>query len=166
MTREKTGRALLWFAVIWWGIWFGGQLFNGMMVVPYFSANPPASLQEWGRMRHHNDGDFFVIFNSIWIFIATLIAIVLVRGAARRWAVASASLALISFLFLLWMVPTISRLVTPGQGGQSAAEAAHHLRMWTHANFARLLVELIGFICGLKAIIAPAAPPASATPSR
>jgi len=34
--REKFARSLLWFAVIWWGVWFGGQLFNAMMVVPRF----------------------------------------------------------------------------------------------------------------------------------
>lgn len=163
--RQQAARVLLWFAVIWWGIWFGGQLFNALMVVPYFSANPPASLEEWGRMRVHNNGDFFVIFNAIWIFIATLIAVFLARGTARRWAIASACFALTATLFLVWMVPTISGLATPGQGGLPAAEAAHQLRLWTHANFARLLVELVGFICGIKAVVA-AAPPAPAIPPR
>lgn len=154
MTREKVARFLLWFAVIWWGTWFGGQLFNALMVVPYFSSNPPTLLEQWGQMRAHNDGDFFVIFNSIWILIATLIAIVFVRGATRRWAIASATLALISCLFLFWMVPMIFQLASPGQGGQSHAEAVHHLRIWTHANFARVLIELAGFICGVKALTA------------
>jgi hypothetical protein len=56
------------------------------------------------------------------------------------------------------MVPTIMRLASPGQGGLSAVEAVRQLRMWTHANFLRLLVELIGFICGVKAVVASAQP--------
>jgi hypothetical protein len=66
--RQKVARALLWFGVIWWGVWFGGQLFNALMVVPYFSSHPPAMLEEWGRARNTNNGDFFVLFNALWIF--------------------------------------------------------------------------------------------------
>ena len=42
--RARAAEALLWLATIWWGVWFGGQLFNALMIVPTFSANPPESL--------------------------------------------------------------------------------------------------------------------------
>ena len=56
---KKFPRTLLWFATIWSAIWFGGQLFNALMVVPHFSRNPPDSLRAWGQMRFDNLADFF-----------------------------------------------------------------------------------------------------------
>jgi len=151
MTRERVARGLLWFAVLWWGISFGGQFFNAMMVVPYFSHQPPALLEEWGRMRATNDGDFFAIFNASWIFLATFIAIFLMRTGSRRWAIASAVAAALSFAIAFRMDPMIARLLSPGQGGRTAAESVVQLRTWTHMNFLRLVVELLGFIFGIKA---------------
>jgi hypothetical protein len=50
------------------------------------------------------------------------------------------------------MDPVIARLVSPGQGGWTAAESVVQLRTWTHMNFLRLVVELLGFIFGIKAV--------------
>jgi hypothetical protein len=51
---KKFALVLLWFATIWAATWFGGQLFNALMVVPHFSRNPPESLTAWGEMRFDN----------------------------------------------------------------------------------------------------------------
>jgi cytosine/uracil/thiamine/allantoin permease len=110
-------RPLLWLATIWSAVWFGGQVFNALMVVPHFSRNPPESLVAWGEMRFDNLADFFVIFAPLWTFAALLVTAVFVKDhPARRWIIFGAVCALVSLMGLLgWMVPTISRLVQSDQ---------------------------------------------------
>ena len=154
--RTAIARALLWFACVWWGVWFGGQLFNALMVVPYFSSGLPQSLTQWGQMRHNNLADFFVLFNSLWILLALALSLLLAwksYGAARRWALSSLAAALLSFIFLVgWMVATISRLVSPDNGGLPLAEIQILLHRWTVANWLRLGIELCGFVFALLAL--------------
>jgi hypothetical protein len=66
--------APFWFAVVWAAIWFGGQIFNALMVVPHFSHNLPESLTSWGQMRFDNLADFFMMFSPLWSFLALLVA--------------------------------------------------------------------------------------------
>src|SRR5947209_18379308 len=101
-------RVLLWLATIWSAAWFGGQLFNALMVVPHFSRNAPDSLTAWGEMRFDNLADFFVIFAPLWTFVALLITAVLRKDhPVRRWSMFAAVCALVPFMNLLrWIVPT------------------------------------------------------------
>jgi hypothetical protein len=153
--RATAAEALLWLATIWWGIWFGGQLFNALMIVPTFSANPPESLTGWYQVRHTNVLDFFLVFNSLWIFLALLVSLLVGwrgHGARRKWVALSAAAALIATAFVLgWMARTIGRLVTP-DNGLSAAETVALLRLWVTANWVRLCVEFCGFVFALRAL--------------
>lgn len=153
--RAKIARALLWFATIWWGIWFGGQLFNALMVVPYFSSNPPESLKQWGQLRYGNMADFFLLFNSFWIILALALSLLLawkIYVETRGFVFASLVAALLSVGFLFWMVPIISRLVSPDNGGLSLADIQVQLHRWTVANWIRLAIELCGFVFALLAL--------------
>jgi len=147
-------RVLLWLATIWSAAWFGGQLFNALMVVPHFSRNAPDSLTAWGEMRFDNLADFFVIFAPLWTFAALLVAAVSSKDhPARRWIVFSAVCALVSLMSLLgWMVPTISRLVQPDHGGLDSATVATQLRQWTMANWIRIGVDFLTFLAAVRAL--------------
>src|SRR5437016_9449080 len=147
-------RVLLWLATIWSAAWFGGQLFNALMVVPHFSRNAPDSLTAWVEMRFDNLADFFVIFAPLWTFAALLVAAVSSKDhPARRWIVFSAVCALVSLMSLLgWMVPTISRLVQPDHGGLDSATVATQLRQWTMANWIRIGVDLLTFLGTTRAL--------------
>src|SRR5260370_7604048 len=129
-------RVLLWMATIWSAAWFGGQLFNALMVVPHFSRNPPESLVAWGEMRFDNLADFFLIFSPLWPFVLLLITPRLGKDhPARPWTIFSAVCALVSLMSLLgWIVPTISRLVQRDHGGLDSATVMTQLRQWTMAN--------------------------------
>jgi hypothetical protein len=154
--KTKIARYLLWFAVIWWGVWFGGQLFNALMVVPFFSSNPPESLAEWGRMRVYNVADFFIVFNTFWITLALAASYLFGRkthGKADFWIILSAAAALVSLILLMgWMVPTISLLVLSPDRPTDPNEVARLLKMWTILNWIRLLIELFGFTFALRAL--------------
>src|SRR5688572_768540 len=144
-------RTLLWFATIWSAIWFGGQLFNALMIVPHFSRNPPDSLRAWGQMRFDNLADFFVLFAPLWVFIALVICVFLSRGIAGRiWIIASACAAAIAIGMLFWMVPIIAGLVQ--SPGTDAPAMVARLHQWTIANWIRLLIDFVMFITALRAL--------------
>ena len=149
-------RVLLWMATIWSAAWFGGQLFNALMVVPHFSRNPPESLVAWGEMRFDNLADFFVIFAPLWTFVALLIVTAVAKDhPARRWIIFAAVCALVSLMSLLgWMVPTISRLVQPDHGGLDSATVATQLHQWTMANWIRIGIDFLTFIAATRALTA------------
>src|SRR5947208_16108704 len=129
-------RVLLWLATIWSAAWFGGQLFNALMVVPHFSRNAPDSLTAWGAMRFDNLADFVVIFAPLWTFVALLITAVLSKDhPARRGIIFSAVCALASSMSLLGrMVPTISGLAQPNHGVPDSGTVATRRHPWTMTN--------------------------------
>src|SRR5437899_12203519 len=99
-------RVLLWLATIWSAAWFGGQLFNALMVVPHFSRNAPNLLTAWGEMRFDNLTDFFVIFAPLWTFVSLLIVAVVVKDhPSRRWIIFGAVWFRVSLMpQLVWLL--------------------------------------------------------------
>jgi hypothetical protein len=152
---KKFANVLLWFATIWAATWFGGQLFNALMVVPHFSRNPPESLTAWGQMRFDNLADFFIVFAPLWTFLALLIAFFLVKEKpARTWIFIGASAALVCMIILLGrMVPTIVRLVQPDHGGLDTASVIALLKQWTVLNWIRLAIDFLIFASTLRALV-------------
>jgi hypothetical protein len=151
---KKFPLILIWLATIWSAAWFGGQLFNALMVVPHFSRHPPESLVAWGQMRFDNLADFFVIFAPLWTFLALLVAFFMARRSpARIWLLIAASAALVCLFILLgWMVPTIVRLVQPDHGGLDAAGIARELHRWTIMNWVRLGIDFLIFASATRAL--------------
>ena len=144
-------RALLWWATIWSAVWFGGQLFNALMVVPHFSRNPPDSLIAWGEMRFDNLADFFLIFSPLWTFILLLICFFLSRGkVGRAWIVASACGALASTGMLLWLVPMIAGLAR--SPGNDVPAIVARLHQWTTGNWIRIGIDFLTFILAMRAL--------------
>ncbi|MFN2507381.1 MAG: hypothetical protein ABR589_01255 [Chthoniobacterales bacterium] len=145
-------RVLLWLATIWSAIWFGGQLFNALMVVPHFSRNPPDSLIAWGEMRFDNLADFFLIFSPLWTFILLLICLFLSRGkSGRAWIIASACTALADIGMLLWLVPMIAGLVRSPVTDLPAMVAQLHL--WTTGNWIRVAIDFLIFVLATGALV-------------
>lgn len=154
--KRMVSRGCLWFAVIWWGISVGGQLFNALTVVPYFSANPPESLAEWAQLSARSPADFFLIFNPIWIVIALAVSLGLgwqAYGERRGWALGSLGAGMVSVLILVaWMEPTFGRLMDPQDATISMIEIQTSLYRWTVANWGRMVIEFDGFVCALLAL--------------
>lgn len=154
--KRIVSRACLWFAVTWWGISVGGQLFNALTVVPYFSANPPESLAEWAQLSSGASADVFLIFSPICIVIALAVSLGLgwtSYGEGRGWALGSLMAGLVSVLILVaWMEPAFGRLMDPLDATISMIEVQTTLYRWTVANWGRMMIEFDGFVCALLAI--------------
>ena len=154
--KRMISRGLLWFAVIWWGVWFGGQLFNALMIVPHFSANPPLSLAEWAQVPLTAVADFSVVFNPLWTAVALALSLALgwhTYGEGRGLALGSLVAALLSVLIVAgWMAPTFDRLMNPQDATVSMVEIQTTVYRWTVANWGRIVVEFDGFVCALLAL--------------
>jgi hypothetical protein len=150
---KKFPLILLWVATIWAAAWFGGQLFNALMVVPHFSRNPPQSLVGWAAMRFDNLADFFVVFAPIWPLVLSFIAFFFAKGsAARPWILTTAGLALVCNLILSWMVPTIMRINQPDHGGLDGLALRSLLGHWIAMNWVRLTVDFLIFVTAMRAL--------------
>ena len=148
--------ACLWFAVIWWAIWVGGQLFNAVTVVPYFSANLPQSLAAWSELSATSLANFSAIFNPTWTAMALAVSLALgwdSYGERRGWALGSLVAAVIAVIILFaWMAPTFAGLMNPQDARISLVAVQTTLHQWTVANWGRLVIEIDGLVCGLLAL--------------
>jgi hypothetical protein len=150
-------RIFMWVAIVVWAIWVGGQTYHAMMVVPIWSVDPPRTID---RYTEAGEGartlPFFVVFTTVWTFLSATIAAVAARSLAwreRRWIVGFAFGSLIvSVVLIFWMAPLIWGLILPKYS--SPAQAAAEFRIWETANLARLGVEFLLLLVGLKALIA------------
>jgi hypothetical protein len=163
--RLRIAGALLHAATLVFAVWFGGQVFNALMVVPVWSASLPESVAAFdGLFRQFGAGrtmNFFVLFNPLLVTLLLVASLTLSRGAApsrrRRWTLAFAACAAIAALAVLgWMAPTVGRGMRAVAEGRFSPEVADSLRLWVRANWARLAVELCGTLCALRALDAPA----------
>jgi hypothetical protein len=143
--------------VVVWAIWVGGQTYHAMMVVPVWSMDPPRTIQ---RYVEAGEGaatlPFFVLFTTIWPFLAATIASFAARSLPwreRRWIVTFAIGALlVSIALVAWMAPLIWSLIL--RKYSSPAEAAGQFRVWETANTVRLAVEFVLLLIGMRALIA------------
>jgi hypothetical protein len=155
---------LLYAAALVFAVWFGGQVFNALMVVPVWSASLPESAAAFsGVLRQFGGGgaNFFVLFSPLWVTLLLVASLCLSRRAAtsrrRRWTLAFAACAAVSALVLLgWMAPTVGRGMQAIAEGRFSPEVADALNLWVRANWARLGLELCGTLCALRALSAPA----------
>lgn len=168
--RHSAAEVLLYAAAAVFAVWFGGQVFNALMVVPVWSASPPESvvaydgaLRQFGRHRTN----FFALFNPLWVTLMLGASLLLGRGGGRGrrgWVCAFALCSAAATLAVLgWMAPTIGRTLRAMSEGSHGPEHLEVMRLWVGANWARLGLELCGVLCALRAIgTARAAGPAPA----
>ena len=162
--RLRIAEVLLYAAALVFAVWFGGQVFNALMVVPVWSASLPesvvaynAALTQFGAGRTN----FFVLFNPLWVTLLLVASLCLSRGTGpsrrRRWTLAFAACAAVATLAVLgWMAPTVGRGMRAIAEGRFSPEVADALNLWVRANWARLGVELCGALCALRALGAQA----------
>jgi hypothetical protein len=156
---------LLHAATVIFAVWFGGQVFNALMVIPVWSASLPESAAAFnGPLRQFGAGrttNFFAVFNPLWVTLLLVASLWLGRGAGpsrrRRWTLAFAACAALAALAILgWMAPTVGRGLRAVAEGRFSPEVADALRLWVRANWVRLGLELCGTLCALRALGAPA----------
>jgi hypothetical protein len=168
--RHAAAEALLYAAALTFAVWFGGQVFNALMVVPVWSAKPPDSVVSWNAPNRAYDShrtNFFALFSPLWVTLMLGASLLLGRGggrARRRWVGAFALCSAAATLAVFgWMALTVGRTLRAFTEGTYGPEHFDTLRLWVTANWARLGLELCGLLCAFRALrAAPSHEPARA----
>ena len=156
-TRDIFTLAFLWIAVLSWGIWVGGTIYQMAVIVPIFNASPPESLRAF---LSNTDFSRHIVkfFGPRWMPVRMLSLFgVLICGwnlrAHRPFFVAAAICMTAGMVFTLaYIYPMNAVLFAQAGGNHTPEEIRTMLRAWTFADRARLFVVSIGYLALLRAM--------------
>jgi len=160
--REKALNVLLWYSVLAWGTWFGGTLYQMLVVVPMWSAAPPESVQSFFLGTDYNNTIFnffgppFMAARVLPIVVALALAWHLPR---HRNALGVAVLCLfVTIIFTFaYIYPLNAVLFAQAGGDHSAVEVAAMTHNWIRADRLRFAVGMIALVALLRAFRLPLA---------
>ena len=154
--RDRLLTFFLWFAVIAWSTWFGGTLYQMLVVVPMWSAAPPESVREFflGTTYTAHIFNFFGPPFMAARVLPVLVALALAWHLPRErllLGVASACL-VATVVFTLTYIYPINDVLVFQAGGDLGAEAVRRLATtWIWADRARFAVGIVAFVALLMA---------------
>ncbi len=157
--RTRSLHFFLWVSVFAWGIGLGAKLFELIVLISAWAANPPESLSllPYGPRWPFNPGDFFQPA-SVLLVVGTVGALVSGWNTVRTykaWLWASAFI-----LLIIWIVtptifwPMIRELYGASTGSKPLTEvAARSLAgRWVLYDWGRAALSAAGFVCSIRAI--------------
>lgn len=158
--REPLLQALLWYSTFAWGSWFGGTLYQMVVVVPLWSAAPPDSVRAFFRGTDYNR-TIFRFFGPPWMAARTvpvLLAFVVawdLPDQRRALALALVCLAAAIVYTFARIYPINAVLFEQAGGSRSPAEIADLARRWIRADRLRFAIGSIAFAAILWAFRLP-----------
>lgn len=165
MTRANLLLWSLWLSVILLALWVGGTLYQMLVIVPLWTASPPASLRAF--LTADYPGTVLNFFGPPFIAARTLsLVVALVAGwkfAMHRSAllVALACWLIVVGFTLLYIYPINDDLFGAALSRLGDEEARNLLQRWIIADRARFAVGCVGFIALLFAFRLPLPAPRS-----
>lgn len=159
--RERLLSGCLWFIVFAWSSWFGGTLYQMLVIVPIWSAAPPESVREFFLGTAYNDTIFnffgppFMAARVLPVFIALALAWSFPRQRLLL-GIASACLAA-TVIFTLFYVYPINDVLFFQAGGDLSGEEVRALTWtWIWVDRLRFAVGIVAFVAILLAFRRPA----------
>jgi uncharacterized membrane protein len=155
-TRDTITLVFLWIAVLSWGIWIGGTIYQMMVIVPMWSASPPESLRGFltrTDFLHH----VVKFFGPRWMPLRVLsVWGALFCGwnlrAHRPFLIAAPFCVTIGVVFTMAYIYPINAILFDQVGGNlSDEEIRAMLRQWILADRARLFLISVGYLALLRA---------------
>jgi hypothetical protein len=158
--RYKTLDILLWYSVFAWATWFGGTLYQMLVIVPIWSAAPPDSVQaffggtEYNRTVMHFFGPPFMAARVVPLLIALALAWRLPEH--RRALGVAVGCVVLMVVFTIAYVYPINAVLFEQAGGDNAPERITTMvRQWIWADRLRMGVGIIAFAAILRAFRRP-----------
>jgi hypothetical protein len=158
-TREKWLTFFLWVSVIAWSLGFGGKLFELVVVIPSWAANPPESLSlmPYGPRYPFNPGDFFQPLGVVAL-VGCLGSLICGWYAPVRYKVllwvpfGILLLTAVATPTLFW--PLIRDLYRAGTGAAPHSEAAAQALVikWLWYDWIRAALGIPAFGCAVQAL--------------
>jgi hypothetical protein len=151
----------LWYCVVAWSTWFGGTLYQMLVVVPMWSENPPASVQAFfGRTRYPRTirrffGPKFMAARVIPMGLALALAWSFpVHQCALAIAFGCVAGAVVHTRF--WVYPINEQLIDRAGDGLSAGEVRSLAHVWITHDRLRFVVGCVALAALLFAFQLPA----------
>lgn len=150
----KAGRILLWLLVITVGGEFGAGLYEARVLVPLWSAAPPASIVAYNlqALRPNPGLNFWIISTPLvgLLGLANVVAAWRSAGPNRKWWLGGATaIALVVVATFIYFVPVLQSFERLREGGTNAIATQAHL--WVTLNWLRAMVVLGAWLSLLKA---------------
>ncbi|GAA4397815.1 hypothetical protein GCM10023187_07680 [Nibrella viscosa] len=153
---------ILWLFVINMGIELGGGLYEIQVITPIVTYNPPESVIQFFNMQKTHPEQAIQAGRRFWKFtsqplgllaVSVLILGVRARGNQRKWLLSSSLLVILLFLVTyLYFVPTLNQLANSRQLGLRDEEVISQVTTWMRLNQIRLLVYMLAWLAGLRAL--------------
>ena len=164
MAREWATKAFLWLAALAGGPLLGAKLFDLLVLVQAWSANPPQSLamMPYGKAWPIDTGAFFIPFSAAML-VASFGA--LVAGWKTpwryRWLLCLPSIGILSLLVLTVLAfwPMNAALFYHGIGSPrdsiTDAQSIAMTRLWVRLDWVRVAGATAAFVAALRALTLP-----------
>ena len=156
---------ILWLFVMCLGLEIGAGLYEALVVVPLWSAAPPASVLGY---FHHNvndlkfalnpGGNFWLIFTPLTglLAIAALLSGLKTAPQHRKWRIVGTVLAIIVVAATFaWFVPTLILLMGEDVVKLLDASVTSKTNWWVRLNWVRVVVYLTAWFAALRALTIP-----------
>ena len=154
MNGHRILQLLIWISVLGWGIVFGGLLLETAFIVPLWSGALPESLTSWNINPHHvfDPTKFYWIFTSATVLAMLGIWIIDMKSSwrQRKWLIAASACAVAAIVYtFIYFLPRNVWLFQRHGSGLSAEQITTLANHWVVANWLRLTIIGIGFLCAL-----------------
>lgn len=158
--RTLLGQGIAWILTLAFALLIGAHAFDTLVLVPLWSANPPASILAWLGNPATQD----ILRNVVAFFrplvltlagaaIASLLIAIVARPPRRTWLLAASLCGLFHLpLILFFFIPTNTSLgFFSGSVPQSSEQVAPLVSAWVRWNGIRLASDLLGFVLAVQA---------------
>jgi hypothetical protein len=155
--RNSIGNICLWIAILAIAISVGGNVFQMMVVDPFWSAAPPESIQAYFADIRHFEALGHFHQNPFFLFglLCLLASVVLYwnNRAVRRWLLTALIVeALIIVGTIMYVYPINDVLLAHRASGISSATAVTLTHRWLFADRFRFALKVLVFLLLLRAL--------------
>jgi hypothetical protein len=149
----------LWLATACFLLVCGAGAYEHVVLVPVWTADPPASLAMFHGLHPLESERWWRVVHGPTLLLE-LVALVLLRGQARRRfvAIASGGYVVVLAVTLVWFVPELLALIEDPNAGIPAVEWKARADRWELLSLVRLAVMLLLGAALLRAVSEPATP--------
>ena len=157
---QKITRILVWISVIAWSLWFGGLMYEMVVILPLWSSALPESVIEWNSRPQFviNPTRYYVpvavtcVLSSVGAFITAWKV-----GKNWFWHLISAACAIATLGFTLIYFFSKNEVLFRNQyGGFNGEKITAIANAWIAGNWVRVVIMAIGFLAALSALSAAA----------
>jgi hypothetical protein len=158
-SRARSLLIFLWVSVFAWGIVLGGKLFNLIVLISAWAADPPTSfsLLPYGPRWPFDPGDFFQPL-MLLILVGVVGALVSGWNTPRTYKVWLWAPLVLFFVIAVTtvtvfypMIPELSG-ASSGENPLTVAAAQSLANRWIVYDYGRAALVAAGFICAVRAI--------------